>query len=365
MAKDFYQVLGVPDSATPAEIKKAYRRLAKQYHPDANPNNPQAADRFKEISEAHAVLSDAEQRTKYDRMRKYGAFGGPGTRGPGGAGRGPSPGQPMEDVSFDFGDIGLGDIFSSIFGGGRARREEPKGADALETLVEIPFRVAALGGKVPVAITVNEPCGTCHGSGAAPGASVEKCTECNGSGTVTFGQGSFAVHRPCPRCRGKGKIPSQYCGTCAGAGEIRTERRLTVTVPAGTENGTKIRLKGQGHPAKDGRPAGDLLVTFQVQADRFFARDGLDLRCEVPLNLAQAVYGTTLKVRTLDGKKVLLKVPPGTQPGRTFRIKGLGLEEKGKKGDQLITVTVQIPEPPAGESGELFKEYAEKAGLKY
>ena len=364
MAKDFYQVLGVPDTATPEEIKKSYRRLAKQFHPDANPNNPQAAERFKEISEAHTVLSDAEQRSKYDRMRKYGAFGGAGPRGPSAGPRGPGAGPQVDETSFDFGDIGLGDIFSSIFGG-RARREEPRASEALETVVEIPFRVAALGGKVPVAITVNEPCGTCHGSGASPGATVTTCSECGGKGTVTFGQGSFAVHRPCPKCRGKGKIPSQYCGTCAGAGEIRTERRMTVTVPAGTEHGTRIRLKGQGQPARDGRPAGDLLVTFQVQADRFFTREGIDLRCEVPINLAQAVYGTTLKVRTLDGKKVVLKVPPGTQSGRAFRIKGLGLEEGGRKGDQLITVSVTIPDAPTGEAGELFKQYAEKAGLKY
>jgi molecular chaperone DnaJ len=364
VAKDFYQVLGVPDSAQPEEIKKAYRRLAKQYHPDANPNDPKAADRFKEISEAHTVLSDADQRSKYDRMRKYGAFGGAGTRAPGSGARGPGAGHATDDAAFDFGDIGLGDIFSSIFGG-RGKREETRGTEALETVVEIPFRVAAMGGKIPVAITVNDPCGTCHGTGAAPGASVATCDECGGKGTVTFGQGSFAVHRPCPKCRGKGKIPSQYCGTCAGAGEIRTEKRLSVTVPAGTESGTKLRLKGQGHPARDGRPAGDLLVTFQVQQDRFFTRDGLDLRCEVPLNLAQAIFGTTLKVRTLDGKKVVLKVPAGTQPGRTFRVKGLGLEQGGRKGDQLITVDVQIPEHAEGEAGELLKQYAEKAGLKF
>ena len=179
MAKDFYQVLGVPDTATPPEIKKAYRRLAKQYHPDANPSNPQAADRFKEISEAHAVLADADQRSKYDRMRKYGAFSGVGGRRPGSATRGPSGGLDGDDASFDFGDIGLGDIFSSIFGA-RGRKEEARGSESIETVVEIPFRVAATGGKVPVAVTVNEACATCHGSGAAPGASVATCGECNG-----------------------------------------------------------------------------------------------------------------------------------------------------------------------------------------
>jgi molecular chaperone DnaJ len=309
------------------------------------------------------VLSDADQRSKYDRMRKYGAFAGAGQRAPGSGPRAPG-GADGDEHSFDFGDIGLGDIFSSIFGA-RGRKEEARGPEVIETVVEIPFRVAAMGGKVPVAVTVNEQCTTCHGSGAAPGATVTTCSECGGSGSVTFGQGSFAVHRPCPKCRGKGKIPSQYCGTCAGAGEIRTERRLSITVPPGTESGAKIRLKGQGNAARDGRPASDLVVTFQVQQDRFFTRDGLDLRCEVPLNLAQAVYGTTLKVRTLDGKKVVLKVPPGTQPGRTFRVKGIGLEEKGRKGDQLITVDVQIPSPAEGEAGELFKKYAELVGLKY
>ncbi|MBW8772984.1 MAG: J domain-containing protein, partial [Gemmatimonadetes bacterium] len=180
MAKDFYQVLGVPDTATPPEIKKAYRRLAKQYHPDANPNNPQAAERFKEISEAHTVLSDADQRAKYDRMRKYGAFSGAGPRPAGGRGPGPGGAGEVDENSFDFGDIGLGDIFSSIFGA-RGRKEEARGPEGIETVVEIPFRVAAMGGKVPVAITVNEQCTTCHGSGAAPGATVTTCSECGGS----------------------------------------------------------------------------------------------------------------------------------------------------------------------------------------
>ena len=290
-AKDFYQVLGVPDSASQEEIKKAYRRLAKQYHPDANPNNPQAAERFKEISEAHAVLSDADKRKQYDQMRRLGAFdGGAPSRG---AGRGASArGGAAGSRGRDEGSTsaicgGLGDIFSSIFGRGAAGRR-PR-AETLETVVEIPFRVAALGGKVPVNLPVNETCPTCAGTGAAPGATGHTCPECKGRGTITFGQGGFAVSRPCPQCRGRGKIPSQPCPTCRGAGEVRTERQVMITVPPGTETGTKVRLEGQGQPARPGGPPGDLVVTFQVQPDRFFHREGLDIICEVPINLAQAV----------------------------------------------------------------------------
>ena len=374
MARDFYQVLGVPDSATPDEVKKAYRRLAKQYHPDANPNNPQAAERFKEISEAHAVLSDADTRTQYDQMRRLGAFDGGGFRRsggaqPGGAGRpgaggAGSPGAESFDFS-DLGSFGLGDIFSSIFGrsgpGGARREDAPP--DAIETLVEIPFRVAALGGKVPVRLPLNETCRSCAGSGAAPGAKVGNCPECNGRGSVTFGQGGFAVSRPCPQCRGRGKVPSTPCPACHGEGEIRAEREVLITVPVGTESGTKVRLKGQGQPSAPGLPPGDILVTFQVQNDRFFHRDGLDLVCEVPINLAQAALGTRLRVRTLDGKKVVLRVPPGTQPGRKFRIKGLGIEKGERKGDQLVQIQVQIPEQLTPEQEELLRKFAEASGL--
>jgi len=367
VAKDFYQVLGVPDTASADEIKKAYRRLAKQYHPDANPNNTQAADRFKEISEAHGVLSDAGKRKQYDQMRRLGAFDGGGFRrggtgGRAGQGAGTSPPEQEFDLS-DFGAFGLGDIFSSIFG--KSRREDTVASEELETLVEIPFRVAALGGKVPVRLLVNETCPTCHGSGAAPGAKVTTCPECNGRGTVTFGQGGFAVNRPCPQCRGRGKIPSTPCATCGGAGEVRTEREVLITVPPGTESGAKVRLRGQGQSAAPGAPVQDLVVTFQVQPDRFFRRDGLDITCEVPINLAQAIFGTRLRVRTLDGKKVVLKLPPGTQPGRKFRIKGLGIEKGGRKGDQLVQVHVQIPEKLTPEQEELMKKLAEVGGMAY
>ncbi|MEO7985771.1 MAG: J domain-containing protein [Gemmatimonadales bacterium] len=365
--QDFYQVLGVSDTASQEEIKKAYRRLAKQHHPDANPNNPKAAERFKEISEAHTVLSDTEKRAQYDRMRRLGAFDGMprGPRAGASYGRGGdtrAEGQPFEQAA-DFGDFGgLGDIFSSIFG--RGRREEPV-AQTLETVVEIPFRIAVLGGKVPVALAVTETCPTCQGSGGAPKATWSTCPECNGRGTISFGQGGFSVNRPCPMCRGRGKVPSEPCPTCAGAGEVRTERRLVITVPAGTETGARVRLRGQGQPAQPGAPPGDILVTFQVLADRFFHRDGLDILCEVTINVAQAALGSRLRVRTIDGKRVMLRIPAGTVPGRKFRIKGQGVEKNGRRGDQLVAVQVTIPADLTAEQQELFRKFADSAGLRY
>ena len=369
-AKDFYQVLGVSDSASQDEIKKAYRKLAKQYHPDANPNNASAAERFKEISEAHSTLSDPDKRKQYDQMRRYGAFDGmhrrpAGASARGGGGAPPGMGGMGDAQSFDFGDLGgLGDIFSSMFGRGR-RSPVSDAGDTLETVVEVPFRVAMLGGKITVTLPVTETCPTCTGSGGAPGATFSTCPECQGRGTISFGQGSFAVSRPCPQCRGRGKIPSEKCPTCRGAGEVRTERRIVITVPPGTETGSRVLLRGQGQSSGPGGPPGDLVVTFQVQPDRFFRRDGLDIIAEVPINLAQATLGTRLRVRTLDGKKVLLRIPPGTQPGRKFRIKGQGIEKNGRKGDQLVGIQVTVPDKLTPEQEELMKKFAESAGLPH
>jgi len=297
-------------------------------------------------------------------MRRYGAFDGMPRR-PQGAGAARGAGAPgdMEAQGFEFGDLGgLGDIFSSIFG--RGRRDEPRG-DTLEAVVEVPFRVAMLGGKVPVTLPVTETCPTCTGSGGAPGATWSTCPECQGRGTISFGQGNFAVNRPCPQCRGRGKIPSERCSTCRGAGEIRTERRVTITVPSATETGDRVLLRGQGQGNGRAGQTGDLVVTFQVQPDRFFRREGLDIIADVPINLAQAALGTRLRVRTLDGKKVLLRIPPGTQPGRRFRIKGQGLEKNGRRGDQLVGVQVMVPDELSPEQQELLKKFAESAGLKY
>jgi molecular chaperone DnaJ len=359
---DYYQVLGVPESSKPEEIKKAYRRLAKQYHPDANPNNPQAAERFKQISEAHTVLSDPDKRKKYDTMRKLGAFD-PRTRtGSAGDYARSSPGG---GESFDFGDlggIGLGDLFSSIFG--RGRREDRRG-ETIETTLTVDFRTAVLGGKVPITVPITDACPTCGGTGGAPGATLSTCSECKGRGSISFGQGGFAVNRPCPACRGRGKIPSEKCPTCGGAGQVRTERKVMLTVPAGSDNGTKIRLKGQGEPGPASGGPGDLLVTLQVEPDRFFTRHGLDLECEIPLNLAQALLGTQVRVRTVDGKKILLKIAPGTQPGRKLRIKGHGVAKGNQRGDQLVTIKVELPERMTPEQEDALKKFVEVSGLKY
>jgi molecular chaperone DnaJ len=360
-AKDYYQVLGVSEKASEAEIKKAYRNLAKRYHPDKNPDNKAASERFKDIGEAYSVLSDPEQRKRYDTMRKFGAFAPGGSAWsrraePSGAGR-------FEDV--DFGGFpgfgGLGDLFSSIFGRGkRASAAEP-----IEVTAEIPFKVAALGGKVPVTVGVTEACPQCGGSGAAPKAQINTCQECKGQGTVTFGQGGFAVTRPCPACRGRGKIPSESCSKCAGQGEVSVNKRLLVTVAAGTDSGQRVRLKGQGQRSGDGGPAGDLIVTFQVQPDRFFRREGLSIHCTVPVNLVQAALGTKIKVRTLDGRRVVLKVPPGTQPGRKFRIRGQGITKNETRGDQIVEIAVTIPENLSAEQEAVLKEFADQAGLRH
>src|SRR6266487_3574358 len=358
-SKDYYQVLGVAETATVDEIKKAFRRLAKQYHPDRNPNNAQASERFKEINEAQDVLSDPAKRKRYDQVRRYGAYAGAGgARGTGAGAQGPG-------VDFDLSDLGsfggLGDLFSSIFGrrsaegGGRADDE-----DEIETTVTIPFRVAALGGKVPVTLPMAEVCPTCSGSGAAPGATLSTCPECRGRGVISFGQGGFAVNRPCPVCRGKGKVPSERCHTCGGSGEVRVEKRLVITVPAGTEDGTKLRLRGQGTKGK-----GDVVVVLQVEADHFFRRDGLDVIATVPINVAQAMLGTKIKVKTLDGRRVVLRIPPGTQHGQKFRIAGQGIEKNGRRGDQYVEVQVTLPEHLTPEQEAALKAFAEKSGMRY
>ncbi len=374
--KDFYATLGVGSSASQDEIKKAYRKLAKKYHPDANRSDAKAGERFKEISEANNVLGDPAKRKQYDEMRRLGAFDGGGFGGFGGgarSARGAGAGGGTQNINFEDFDIGglggLGDLFSSMFGGGETRQSTrargPEKGQTVEAVLDIPFRTAARGGKVPIELEVSEECATCHGTGAAPGAQLKTCPECNGRGVISFGQGGFAVNRPCPVCLGKGQVPTEPCPTCHGSGEVRAKRKVLVNVPAGVDTGSKIRLKGQGGKGNANGPPGDLVITFNVLPDKFYRRDGLDVIATVPLNIAQATLGTKISVRTLDGKKVAIKIPPGTPSGKRFRVRGQGIQKGDKKGDLIVEVSIQVPEKLSEEQERMMKEFAESGGMKY
>jgi molecular chaperone DnaJ len=377
--KDFYNVLGVSEKATSDEIKKQYRRLAKQHHPDSNKGDAKSAERFKEISEAYQVLSDDKKRAQYDEMRRLGAFDSFSSRGsrggagggarPGGARPRGAPGGPSTGSydEFDVGGLGgLGDLFSSMFGGGAGRAQRPTGPEqgqSVETTLEIPFRVAALGGKVPIELELNEECVTCKGTGAAKGAKIMTCPECGGRGTISFGQGGFAVNRPCPMCLGKGTVPSEKCPTCGGSGEQRSRKKVNITVPSGVDSGSKIRLKGQGGRGLRGGPPGDILITFNVKPDAAWSRDGLDLVVHAPVNIAQATLGSRVSVETLDEKTVSIKIPAGTPGGKRFRVRGQGIAKDGKRGDLLVEVSVIVPEKLSEKQAQLMKEFAEATGL--
>ena len=371
----FYATLGVSSSASQDEIKKAYRKLAKKFHPDANANDAKAGERFKEISEANNVLSDPQKRKQYDEMRRLGAFDGGGFGGFGGGARSRGAGsrggtQNINFEDFDIGGLGgLGDLFSSMFGGGETRQSaRPRGPEKGQTIeanLDIPFRTAARGGKVPIELEVSEECSTCHGSGAAPGAQLKICPECNGRGVISFGQGGFAVNRPCPVCLGKGQVPTEPCPTCRGSGEVRARRKVLVNAPPGVDTGSKIRLKGQGGKGNANGPPGDLVITFNVLPDKFYKRDGLDVIATVPLNIAQATLGTKISVRTLDGKKVAIKIPPGTPSGKRFRVRGQGIQKGETKGDLIVEVSISVPEKLSEEQERMMKEFAESGGMKY
>ncbi|MDO8500264.1 MAG: J domain-containing protein [Gemmatimonadaceae bacterium] len=373
--KDFYAVLGVPSTATQDEIKKAYRKLAKKYHPDANASDPKAAEKFKEISEANNILGDAKKRKQYDEMRRLGAFGGFGGFGGGAsprggtAQRGPAGASNVNFQDFDIGGLGgLGDLFGSIFGGGGRAQSRPSGPQRgqnIETSLDIPFRTAARGGKVPVELEVNEECGTCHGTGGAPGTSMKICPECSGRGVVSFGQGGFAVNRPCPMCLGRGQVPSQPCPTCIGAGEVRTRKKVLITVPPGVDSGSKIRLKGQGGKGSANGPPGDLLITFSVLPDKFYQREGLDVIASLPLNIAQATLGSKVSVTTLDGKKVLIRIPAGTPSGKRFRVRAQGIHKGSETGDLIVEVKIEAPEKLSEEQERIMREFAAAGGMKY
>ena len=351
--KDYYKVLGVAKNASAAEIKKAYRKLAQQHHPDANPGNTQAEDRFKEISAAYDVLGDQDKRKQYDQVRDMAASGF-GSGGFSGGGGGSGSGYPGGVRFEDLGD--LGDLFGGLFGGGRrgGGARPARGAD-LETSVTVSFDDAMTGTTKPVRISGPAPCETCHGSGAAPGTSPTTCPRCGGSGAVAVNQGLFQMSQPCPVCHGSGRVVQTPCPTCGGTGSRRRTRSFQVKVPAGVQDGARIRLSGRGEPGPAGAQPGDLYVQVRVQPHAFFGRSGHDLTLELPVTYAEAALGADVRVPTLNGP-VTMKVPAGTPNGKTFRLKGKGAPRRGGHGDLLVTTRIEVPRKLSKPEKELLKQ---------
>ena len=368
--KDYYAALGVAKDADQAAIKKAYRKLARDLHPDKNPGNAGAEARFKDVSEAYDVLSDPTKRQEYDEARSLFGTGFGGFR-PGGnyAGSSSNGGATRFDMSDLFGSHsggGLGDLFSDLFSGGggaggsSSRRSSAagpvKGQDAAAE-VSLDFEEAVRGATLPLQLSSPGTCRTCHGSGARPGTGVHTCPNCGGTGMVTLNQGGFGFSEPCRECRGTGQIIENPCPDCHGTGQTVQTRTITVRVPAGVKDGAKLRIAGKGSPGYRGGPAGDLFVTVRVRPHTLFGRIGDDLTLNVPITFAEATLGTTLRVPTLDGA-VSLKVAPGTPSGRTLRVRGRGVAAKARTGDLLVTVEVDVPHALTDEAREALERYA-------
>ncbi len=364
LEKDYYSALGVAKDASQADIKKAYRKLARELHPDKNPGDNKAEARFKEVSEAYDVLSDDKRRREYDEARSL--FGTGGFRpSAGGAG-----------VPFDLGDLfgggratasgsggGLGDLFGGLFGGrgGSGRRptaSAPMRGSDVETEVTLAFTEAVAGVTVPLQLASPGSCRTCQGTGARPGTQPHVCATCLGSGLVTRNQGAFAFSEPCKECRGTGQVVDDPCPDCRGTGVTRQTRTITVRIPPGVKDGQRIRLAGKGAPGLRGGQAGDLYVRVHVQAHELFGRKGEDITLTLPVTFPEAALGASVRVPTLDGA-VTLRIPPGTTSGRTFRVRGKGTPKRGGgAGDLLITVDVTVPAALSPESREALEKYA-------
>ncbi|HEU4652376.1 MAG TPA: molecular chaperone DnaJ [Steroidobacteraceae bacterium] len=344
--RDYYKVLDVPRTATEAEIKKSYRRLAMKYHPDRNPNDHEAEEKFKEAKEAYEVLADAEKRAIYDQHGHEGL-----------AARGGGAGFSAADA---FSDI-FGDVFGDIFGGGRrgGGRQVYRGAD-LRYDLELDLEQAVFGHDTEIEFTTLGECDTCHGSGAAPGSKTVTCDTCNGIGQVRMQQGFFSVQQTCPRCKGRGQVISDPCQTCAGQGRVRRKKTLQVKIPAGVDSGDRIRLAGEGEAGRNGGPAGDLYVEVRVREHPIFERDGSHLSCEVPISFVTAALGGTVEVPTLGGN-VELKVPSETQSGRVFRLREKGVKpvRGGPTGDLFCRIVVETPVKLTEEQKELLRKFDE------
>jgi molecular chaperone DnaJ len=369
-AKDYYALLGVDKTVTEAQIKTAFRKLAKKYHPDANPNNKSAEEKFKEINEAYEVLSDKQKRAQYDQLvdaqtRGFSGFGGegqeygryyPGSSQPSGAGGG----------RFSYEDLGgfggLGDIFSQMFDRSEFSRHQqyaPQKGPDLEAEVEVPFLDAISGGSTILQIPRTEPCSTCHGSGVRPGSKTQSCPQCQGRGTIQFSQGGFAVSRPCPYCGGRGQVGGSVCYDCKGNGEVTRTRKLRLKIPPGVDSGTRIRIYGEGGLGISDGPRGDLFVTFRVKGHDTFERQGNDIYTKLKIGLVQALLGAEIEIPTIDGT-VKMKIPAGTQPGTLLRLKGKGVSsiKNSKKGDQFVKIDIEIPRDLTPEQRKLIEEFA-------
>jgi molecular chaperone DnaJ len=356
--KDFYEVLGVSPEASAADIKKAYRKLAQTYHPDANPDDKAAEEKFKEISEAYATLSNAEQRKEYDQVRRMVETGGFAGYGAPGGGFGGSGGQQVrvEDLSDLLGGLGgLGDLFG--FGSSRGRPGPVKGPDVQADL-SIGFDDAVTGLTTTLNIRGAATCSHCGGNGAEPGTPVTTCPTCGGQGVVAQNQGFFSFSQPCPQCRGAGRLIETPCKVCRGAGTETRTRKVKVRIPPGVQDGNTLRIPGKGGPGRNGGPNGDLLVKVHVEPSRTFGRKGNDLTLTVPITYPEAVLGTKLEVPTLNGG-VKLRVPAGTPSGKTFRVRGKGVTpDRGKTGDLLVTVQVAVPSKVSKEEKKLLEDLA-------
>ncbi len=350
--KDFYSVLGVAKEASPEEIKRAYRKLAQKHHPDANPGDPAAEDRFKDVSEAHATLSDPEQRKEYDEVRRLvesGGYRGFGSGGAGGFGGFGGQQVRVEDLGNLFG--GLGDLF-----GTRRTSAARKGAD-LAAELELDFEEAVGGITTTVSVRGEGACSRCGGSGAEPGTAVTTCPTCRGSGTVAQNQGFFSFAQPCPECGGSGRLISTRCSQCRGRGVEVRDRTIKVKVPMGVANGSTIRVPGKGSPGGVGAPAGDLIVKVRVRPHRLFTRKGNDLLVNLPISFSEAALGTKVEVPTLDDK-VTVRIPAGTPSGKTFRVRNRGITDGRRTGDLLAKVEVFVPSKLTKEERKLLEELA-------
>jgi molecular chaperone DnaJ len=349
--RDYYEVLGVERSADAEQLKRAYRALALKYHPDRNPDDPHAEEKFKEASEAYAVLSDPDKRRAYDRFGHEGVGAGAGFQ--------------------DFGDLGafgdvLNDLFGDFFGtrggGPRRRGRGRRGAD-LRYQLEIELRDVLEGKEARVQIPKMRPCESCAGSGARAGTRPESCGRCRGTGQLMFQQGFFRISRPCDACGGAGEVVKERCTGCRGSGRVESQQTLTVKIPAGVEHGTRLRLAGEGEAGIEGGPSGDLYVDVAVRPHPFFSRDGPDLHCQVPVQFVQAALGAEVEVPTLEGK-VTVRVPDGTQSGKVLRLAGRGLPTLGSRsrGDQLVQIFVEVPIKMTERQRELLEEFAKESG---